>query len=192
MSKLDLNSSALLMMDCQGTILDMLPAEAREALLDGAARALEAARGAGLRVIHVMVAFREGHPEISERNLGGAAAKAANRLVLGAPGTEIHPRLAPLPGEALVLKKRVSAFAGSDLDVLLRGGGIDTLLLAGVATGGVVLSTLRAAADLDYRLLVLREACADADPQVHACLLDKLFPRQARVLDHAEFAAELA
>jgi nicotinamidase-related amidase len=91
----------------------------------------------------------------------------------------------------MVTKRRVSAFTGSDLEVLLRSGGIDSLVLAGIATSGVVLSTLRQAADLDYRLTVLADGCLDADPEVHQVLLGKLFPRQAEVTSVAEWAASL-
>jgi nicotinamidase-related amidase len=65
--------------------------------------------------------------------------------------------------------------------VLLRAADADTLILAGIATSGVVLSTLRQASDLDYRLTVLADACADADPEVHRVLTEKVFPRQALV-----------
>ncbi|MGA2932584.1 MAG: isochorismatase family protein, partial [Acidimicrobiales bacterium] len=85
-------------------------------------------------------------------------------------------------GDIVVTKRRVSAFAGSDLDVVLRARGARTLVLAGIATSGVVLSTLRQAADLDYGLVVLRDGCADADEEVHRVLLDKVFARQADVL----------
>ena len=87
-------------------------------------------------------------------------------------------------------KRRVSAFAGSDLEVLLRGLGAGTLVLTGIATSGVVLSTLRQAADLDYRLVVLADACLDADPEVHRVLAEKVFPRQAEVLTVAQWAAQ--
>ena len=76
---------------------------------------------------------------------------------------------------------RVSAFAGSDLEVILRSLRIDTLVLTGIATSGVVLSTLREAADKDYGLVVLSDACLDADPEVQRVLIEKLFPRQADV-----------
>ena len=97
------------------------------------------------------------------------------------PATQVHAALEPRPDEPVVVKRRVSAFSGSDLDVLLRAAGADTLVLAGLATGGVVLSTLRQAADLDYRLTVLSDACADRDPEVHRVLMEKVFPRQALV-----------
>jgi nicotinamidase-related amidase len=81
----------------------------------------------------------------------------------------------------IVSKRRVSAFTGSDLEVLLRARGIDSLVLAGIATSGVVLPALRRAADLDYRLTVLADGCLDADPGVHQVLMGKVFPRQAEV-----------
>ena len=89
----------------------------------------------------------------------------------------------------MVDKKRVSAFAGSDLDMIVRAQRLQTLVLSGIATSGVVLSTLRQAADLDYGLVVLRDACADADEEVHRVLLDKVFHRQAGVLTVDEWVA---
>jgi nicotinamidase-related amidase len=90
-----------------------------------------------------------------------------------------------------VTKLRVSAFAGSDLEVVLRSGGIDSLVLAGIATSGVVLSTLRQAADLDYELTVLADGCLDGDPEVHRVLTEKVFPRQADVVSIADWVASL-
>ena len=81
----------------------------------------------------------------------------------------------------------VSAFAGTDLDMILRAKDIDTLILFGIATSGVVQSTVLHAADADYRLVVIKDCCADLDTEVHACLVDKIFPRQATVLSATEF-----
>jgi len=75
--------------------------------------------------------------------------------------------------------------------VVLRAGGTGHLVLAGIATSGVVLSTLRQAADLDYRLTVLADGCLDADPEVHEVLLQKVFPRQAEVTSIAGWTAGL-
>jgi nicotinamidase-related amidase len=66
------------------------------------------------------------------------------------------------------LRTSVTTFTGSDLAVVLTAGGIDTLVLAGAATSGVELSTVRQAADLDYQLTVLSDGCLDADHEVHA------------------------
>jgi nicotinamidase-related amidase len=154
-------------------------------------RAVSAARQAGIPVIFVRVAFREGYPEVSPQNKSFAAIKARNMTTSDA-STQIHASVAPLPGEPVVTKLRVSAFAGSDLEVLLRAQGIATLILTGIATSGVVLSTLREAADKDYGLVVLADACLDADLEVHRVLTEKVFPRQAEVMSVSEWAEGLA
>lgn len=76
-----------------------------------------------------------------------------------------------------MVKHRVSSFVGTDLETLLRASGIDTLVLVGVHTSGVVLSTVRHAGDLDYRLIVVRDCCADPDAEVHAILLDRVIAK---------------
>ncbi len=91
----------------------------------------------------------------------------------------------------MVTKRRVSAFTGSDLEVVLRAAEVRHLVLCGIATSGVVLSTVREAADKDYRLTVLADLCADTDPEVHSLLIGKVFPRQARVISAAEWTASL-
>ena len=83
--------------------------------------------------------------------------------------------------EPIITKHRVNAFYGTDLDMMLRAQGRDTLILMGHATSGVILSTVRYAADADYRLIVVEDGCADRDPQVHDLLMEKIFPRQATV-----------
>lgn len=90
--------------------------------------------------------------------------------------TQIYDLVTPHPYEPVVTKFRISAFAGSDLEVILRSRKIETLVLSGISTSGVVLSTLREAADKDYRLIVLSDACLDADPEVHCVLMNKVFP----------------
>jgi nicotinamidase-related amidase len=91
----------------------------------------------------------------------------------------------------VVVKRRVSAFTGSDLEVVLRARGVTTLVLTGIATNGVVLSTAREAADRDYGLVILRDGCADADPEVHRVLMEKVFPRQAEVLSVADWVEKV-
>jgi len=180
-----MDASALLVMDVQRDIVERF-AEGDD-YLPRLSRAIEVARATGIPVIYVVVGFRRGHPEIAASNRTFSAAAAAGRFTEGDPGAQIHPAVAPLSGDPVVTKRRVSAFTGSDLEVLLRGLGVGTLVLTGIATSGVVLSTLRQAADLDYRLVVLSDACLDADPEVHRVLTGKVFPRQADVLTVAEW-----
>ena len=184
------DATVLLVMDVQRGIVERFGEP--EEYLDRVAGAIGAARAAGIRVVYVTVGFRPGHPEVSRRNKTFAAAAGANFFVLGDPATEIPAAVAPGPDDLRVTKVRVSAFAGSGLDVLLRGLDAGTLVLTGIATSGVVLSTLRQAADLDYQLVVLADACLDADAEVHRVLTEKVFPRQADVLTVAEWTAGLA
>jgi nicotinamidase-related amidase len=178
-------TAALLIMDVQLDITGRFASN--EKYLGGLASALTHARGSGLPVIYVVVGFRPGYPEVSPRNKGFSAVAGTGRFSAGDPGAEIHPAVAPAAGDLIVTKRRVSAFAGSDLDMVLRSGDIDTLVLAGIATSGVVLSTVRQAADLDYRIIVLADGCLDADPEVHRVLLEKVFPRQADVISIADW-----
>jgi nicotinamidase-related amidase len=98
----------------------------------------------------------------------------------------IHPAVQPAAGEVVVGKHRVNALYGTALDPILRANNIDTLIILGYATSGVVLSTVRYAADSDYRLVVVEDCCADQDPEVHDFLTRRIFPRQAEVVSAAE------
>jgi nicotinamidase-related amidase len=176
-------------MDLQAGVLERYPEEKRRALLDRAGAAAAAARAAGIPVIYVRLAFRGGMPEISPRNLLFSRVAQMGGFDEHDAGTRIHPAVAPDPGDVVVLKKRASAFSGSDLGVVLRSLGVTHLVLIGLATSGVVLSTLREAADLDYELTVLADACADHDDEVHRVLCEKVFPLQATVTTVAEWTA---
>jgi nicotinamidase-related amidase len=184
-----MDATVLLVMDMQRGITERYADD--PAYLQRLSAAITAARAAAIPVVYVTIDFRPGYPEISARNLTFSAIAGSGRFVAGTPATEIHPAVAPRQGDLLITKRRVSAFTGSDLDVLLRGLGAGTLVLTGIATSGVVLSTLRQAADLDYRLIVLSDGCLDADPEVHRVLIEKVFPRQADVRTVAEWAGEL-
>ena len=99
----------------------------------------------------------------------------------------------PLPASDVVIHKAgVGAFSTTDLHEQLQDLGVDTLVLAGISTSGVVLSTVIEAHDLDYRVFVLAEGCADTDPEVHAFLLERIFPRRGAVITLAELPALLA
>jgi nicotinamidase-related amidase len=182
-------NAALLVMDVQNAVVERFAAGSED-LLATLAVAARAARTARLPVIYVTVAFRPGAPEISPKNRAFAAVGRSGLFGAGG-GAEIHAAVAPEPGDIVVTKKRVSAFTGSDLDVVLRSLQVDALVLTGIATSGVVLSTLRQAADLDFELTVLRDGCADGDEEVHRVLLDKVFPRQASVVTTDEWVSGL-
>lgn len=174
------NKMALLVMDVQAGIVLRLP-DATTAL-NNVAKAIANARSKNIPVIYVVVGFRQGAPEINPNNKSFSEAKNRFSTVNMQEYMAIHPDVAPQDGEIIVVKRRISAFAGSDLEVVLRSLGITHMVLTGIATSGVVLSTVREAADKDYRLTVLADACGDGDEEVHHVLTTKVFPRQADVL----------
>jgi nicotinamidase-related amidase len=184
--------TALLLMDFQNMIVAML-GEGGPALVDRAAKARTAAKAAGLAVMHVRVAFTEAdYAAIPSRNKGFSALAAAGRMLTdGSEAAAIHPALAPAADEEVFRKLRVGAFSTTNLAERLAARGIDTLVLAGIATSGVVLSTLRDAADRDFRLFVLADVCADMDGEVHRLLTEKVFPRQAEVIALDDFVRAL-
>jgi len=188
---IDPRTCALLAMDFQTLIVEGFVTD-KEQLLQVTAKLLEAARKARITVIYVVVGFRAGYPEVSALNMSFSAVKEMGRFAPGDTSAEIHPAVAPKPGEPVVTKHRVGAFAGTDLDMILRANGIETLLLTGIATSGVVLSTVRHAADADYRLLVVKDCCSDRDAEVHRVLMEKVFSRQAVVVSADEIIGALA
>jgi nicotinamidase-related amidase len=150
-----------------------------------------AARAANVPVLYVVVGFRPGYPELNQRNAAFAAVAQTGRFIVTTPGADIAPEVGPQEGDVVVVKHRVSAFAGTDLDMILRAKGVDTMILLGVATSGVILSTVRHGADADYRLAVVEDACADSDDEVHRVLTQKVFPRQATVTTASALSAAL-
>jgi nicotinamidase-related amidase len=159
--------SALLVMHVQPPLTEMAP---ETAWIGRIADAVAAARAAGIVVVYVTLSFRPGYPELP--------ADSPNRLVLAPAGLFVsrksdatHPAVEPRPGDIVVATPRVGAFAGTDLDILLRVKGISQLVLTGTSTGGVVLSTLVSALERDLQVTVLQDACADADQALHESLL---------------------
>ncbi len=187
---LDRQHTALLIMDFQNSMVARV-VEKSPHLLEKTASVLAAARGADLPIIYIVVSFREGYPEVSSRNRSFSAIRGSGRLLAGSPDTEIHSRVGPRPGEIIVTKHRVGAFSTTPLETILRAHAVTSLILCGIATSGVVLSTVRWAADMDYDLVVVEDCCADSDDEVHRVLTQKVFPRQARVVSAQEIIEDL-
>jgi len=184
--------TALLIMDYENDILGMMPESVQAPLLEKAAAILKEARHAHVPVIYVVVRFRDGYPEVNPRNKLFSSMKESGRLREGTPGAEIHAKVAPQPGDVIVTKRRVGAFSTTDLETILRAGNINTLVLFGISTSGVVLSTVRWAADMDYKIAVIADACADREAEVHRVLTEKVFPWQATVITTQEFLKAIA
>ena len=174
-------------MDLQTAIVSIYT-KGEQDLLTRAASVLKSARDHRLSVFHVQVGFRPGLPEVSSRNPLFSAIKNSvqHQQMFQGPAGAIHPAVAPQSEDIIITKHRISAFTGTDLDMILRARDIETLILFGIATSGVVLSTLLHAIDADYRLIVVKDCCTDADAEIHRCLVEKVLPRLATVLNAAE------
>jgi nicotinamidase-related amidase len=187
----DPKRSAVLSLDLQAGVVSVYVKD--EGFIPRVAGVIEQARHAGLPIVHVKVGFRPNVPEASPRNrfLSGVKASPRHQQFFQGESGAIHPALTPAASDLVVTKNRVSAFAGTDLDLLLRAHDVDTLIMFGVATSGVVLSTLLVAFDADYDLVVIKDCCADLDAELHQCLIDKHFPRLATVMTAGELQTAL-
>jgi nicotinamidase-related amidase len=187
----DLAHTALLAMDCQAGIVSIYIKDG--GFIERAARVVKASRTAGIPVVHIQVGFRPGLPEVSRRNKLFAALKddPQRQKLFQGEAAVIHPALGPEPTDVVVTKHRVSAFKGTDLEMVLRAKEIETLVLFGIATSGVVLSTLLDACDFDFNVVVISDCCADMDPELHTALLTRLYPRRAEVMTADEFETAL-
>jgi nicotinamidase-related amidase len=159
----------------------------KEVYIDQVSQTVESAREKNILIIFVVVGFRPGFPEVGGHNKMFSTIKEQGSVGMIEPSPVIAPKI----GELVITKRRVSAFTGSDLEVILRGQGVSHLVLCGVATSGVVLSTTREAADKDYGITVLSDLCRDRDEEVHRVLTEKVLQRQADVMTAAEWLQTL-
>jgi nicotinamidase-related amidase len=181
---LDPARTALLVMDYQVGLVHRLPDA--QALLDRVDAAVADVRARGGHIAWVRVAFDDTDfdaipPSSVMARLAAPERRAA--LHADAPASQIHNSLSPQPRDITVRKTRVGAFTTTDLDQQLRDRAVSTLILAGISTSGVVLSTVREAMDRDYRIVVLNDASADPEPDTHAFLTSAIFPSHTTVID---------
>ena len=183
---IDRHHTAVIIMDYQNETLVRV-GTGQDELLERAASVLSAARQAGIPVIYVALKLRPGYPEIPPRNKTFRSLRAAGRLLEGSNDAEIHPTVAPQPGDVIVIKRRVGSFSTTDMESVLKGRDITCLVLLGIATSGVTLTTVREAADRDFEMIVLADCCFDSDEEVHRVLTQKIFSRQATVVNAQDF-----
>ena len=180
------NSTAVLTLDFQKGIFDLV--QGSEACVANAALVVDAARKKGYKIIHVGIGFENGLPEVPATGSRFSSMKEKNMFAKGTLSAEFAPSLRK-DGDLVIYKQRVSAFSENTLDMVLRTQGIKNLVLMGIVTSGIVLSTLRRAADLDYICVVIKDACFDRDEEVHRVLTEKVFTSQATVITTKDFLA---
>lgn len=179
---LERGHTAVLIADFYAEMMTTLPHATERGVVEKAASVQAAARKSEAMVCYCATVFRPGYPEIGQRNKTFSQRKASGQTAVPDPISIIHPAVRPQEGEVVVGKHRVNALYGTGLDVALRANDIHDLVIFGYATSGVVLSTVRYGADLDYNLIIVEDCCADSDIDVHDFLVQRIFPRQAEVV----------
>jgi len=179
--------TALLVMHYQTDIMALFPSVA-PTLLAHTRTLCDAARASGVGVYFAKIHFRAGYPEVSPLNKNGQGMKRLGLFV----DDQLSPELGRLPDEPLIIAHRASVFFGTDLQVRLSAQGIDTLLMVGVASTGVMLSSLAYASDADYRLFTVKDCCYDPDQVVHDHLFSTAFESRTTVLSLADALRMLA
>jgi nicotinamidase-related amidase len=162
------NKTAVIVIDFQVGSLGFFPKEIENGLIARANQLSAAARQKGIPV--VFLRFQK-----AERT----------------PDTELHPQLVVQSGDLVLAKKKSSPFSTTDLDARMKKRGIDTLVIFGVYTGGAVLSTVKWAAEMDYKMFVISDCCAERDEEVHRVLMGKVLTHKTTVLTADAFLALL-
>ena len=156
---IDGNKTAVIVIDFQVGSLGFFPKETEDGLISRANQLSAAARQKGIPVIFLR--FQK-----AERT----------------PDTELHPQLVVQPGELVLTKKKSSPFSTTDLDERMKKRGINALVILGVYTGGAVLSTVKWAAEMDYKMFVISDCCAERDEEVQRVLMGKVLTHKTTVL----------
>ena len=112
----------------------------------------------------------------------GEVTKGKMHVFAGDKSSDVIPELNPQPDDYYIPKYRWSAFFQTYLDLALRARGIDSIIVSGGSTDVGVTSTVYSGRDLDYNMIVVRDACGTShDPRAHDMLMELVFPRMARV-----------
>ncbi len=178
--------TALLVMHYQTDILELFPSVA-PALLANTRKLCDAAREKGVSVYFAKFHFSPGYPEVSPLNKNGQGVKQLGLFV----EDRISPELGRQANEPVIIAHRASVFFGTDLQVRLSAQGIDTLIMVGVASTGVMLSSVAYASDADFRLFTVKDCCYDPDQVVHDHLFATAFESRTTVLSLADALALL-
>ena len=174
-------NTALLIMDVQVHFLDLIPENT--SLVNSINASIDAAHAVNMPVIYVVAGFRKDYIDASDSKM----LAGVKQLGFNLENPQVHPLIVKQPDDIVVTKKRAGAFSGSDLLVILRALKVERLVLCGIETGGVVLTTATEAADMDYQVSVLSDCCVDRDPEVHKLLVDKVLSKYTTVFTSKEW-----
>ena len=202
-TKIEINKTALLVIDMQNDLINSeeepFQAVTKMVELKGAItntyKVIAAARKAGVPVIFSGHIHRKDNadvvPTVTDEMLQELVPQTEEVLIEGTPGAEFVNALKPAPGDHVILKRRSSAFYNSDLEIVLRSQGIDTVLVIGVVTDGCIANTIRGARERDLHVIVLSDCCATKTQEVNDFFITKVFPKEERVRTSDEIIAAI-
>jgi len=195
LNQIELKKTAILFFD----ILNGYYHEASEAnkarkkpMVEGAVRVMKAGRQAGIPIFFAKGDHRSDGATsssiLTDTKIdlkpwpNGEVTREKPVALHGGSGSEVIPELDPRPDDYYIPKYRWSAFYQTYLDLALRTAKLDTLIVSGGSTDVGVAATVFAGRDLDYNMIVVRDACATIhDLRAHDVLMDLIFPRMCRV-----------
>lgn len=195
-TQFDAKKTALLLLDLQVGFLGRLPKETSDAVVTNAVSAIGTARQHGAQLAFVRAVLDEAAVKaIPDHSPAFAPIKAKKEMAAmmhpDAPTTQLDSRITLRKGDLTFRKGRYGTFMRYPSNGLLeefKEKGIDTIIIGGVVTSGAVLSAVRQLADLDYRLVVLEDCCADFDADLHKVLMEKVLPTQAKIIQSKELS----
>jgi biuret amidohydrolase len=190
--------SALLLLDLQNEMVDpkgkvgahgLAKIVEDRGVLENARTCLDAARSAGMAVVHVRLGFRPDYADCLSVAARITTLKNNRAAIVGEFGSEFHPSVAPLDGELVITKQSVNPFFNTGLMTWLMQNGIKRLYLGGVATHLAVESTARFADDAGFAPVVIEDVCAAPNPALHDHFITMIAPTVGTVTATADFVA---
>ena len=198
--KLDPKRTALIVQDMQNDVIieggafaeSGSPEHAKEQnVVENSVKLADACRARGVPVIHVHYIVEEGAPGLKLNAPLFQGVKEANALVRGTWGAAPADGLEPQAGDHIVEKMRMNAFYDTRLDILLRGLGVETLIITGAWTNMSIEHTARHAADAGYRAIVASDGTSTVNDEWQRAALEYAMTNVATVATCAEIAAAL-
>ena len=196
-TKIDVKKTALLVIDMQNDLVNVKEEPftgvtkmvESKGVIGNIAKVITAARRAQMPLIFIGHVHREDNadvvPSITDMMLQAPPPSPGEtprvRMVEGTPGAQVVDELKPVSGDHVIWKRRSNAFYNSDLELMLRSRGVDTVIISGVVTNGCVANTVRGARERDLHVIVLSDCCATMMPEDDEYFIKKVFSSAGRV-----------
>ena len=202
-TEIDVGKTALLVIDMQNDLikvqvgpgLELTLMAQKKGIIGSTARVIAAARRVGMPVIYSNHVHRADNadtvPTITDQMLQGISEDWSGTLIEGTPGAGVVAELAPVKGDHVINKRKGSAFYATDLELMLRAMGKDTVIMAGVVTNGCIAATVQGARERDFNVIIVSDGCAASLAEDDKHYLTRVFPYSGRVRTSDEVVAAI-